>query len=70
MKNSTAVRNLAAACSFYGWCAPQPPSGESGGRPVRPVVGYDTSATPGLTRNQAVAPAMGETGDGTTGWEE
>jgi integrase/recombinase XerD len=56
VKDSTAARKLTAVSSFYGWCARR---GDVRANPVaglaRPVVDYDTSATPGLTRDQAVA---------------
>jgi len=56
IKDSTAARKLTAVSSFYGWCARR---GHVRANPVaglpRPVVDYDTSATPGLTRDQAVA---------------
>jgi site-specific recombinase XerD len=56
VKDSTAARKLTAVSSFYGWCARR---GHVRANPVadlaRPAVDYDTSATPGLTRDQAVA---------------
>ena len=56
VKDSTAARKLTAVSSFYGWCARR---GVVRANPVagldRPAVDYDTSATPGLTRDQAVA---------------
>jgi integrase/recombinase XerD len=56
VKASTAARKLTAVSSFYGWCARR---GYVSTNPVadldRPVVDYDTSATPGLTRDQAIA---------------
>jgi integrase/recombinase XerD len=56
VKHSTAARKLTAVSSFYGWCARR---GHVRANPVaglpRPAVDYDTSATPGLTRDQAVA---------------
>jgi site-specific recombinase XerD len=56
VKDSTAARKLTAVSSFYGWCARR---GHVAANPVadlpRPAVDYDTSATPGLTRDQAVA---------------
>jgi integrase/recombinase XerD len=56
VKDSTAARKLTAVSSFYGWCARR---GYVSTNPVadldRPVVDYDTSATPGLTRDQAIA---------------
>jgi site-specific recombinase XerD len=56
VKDSTAARKLTAVSSFYSWCLRR---GDVGGNPVaslpRPAVDYDTSATPGLTRDQAVA---------------
>jgi integrase/recombinase XerD len=55
-KNTTAARKLTAVSSFYTWCARR---GRLPANPVagldRPAVDYDTSATPGLTRDQAVA---------------
>jgi len=52
VKDSTAARKLTAVSSFYGWCARR---GEVRANPVadlaRPAVDYDTSATPGLTRD-------------------
>ena len=66
VKASTAARKLTAVSSFYGWCARR---GYVGTNPVagldRPVVDYDTSATPGLTRDQAVA--LLEAADGDAG---
>ena len=56
IRNTTAARKLTAVSSFYGWCAtPRRRPGQPGGQPARPAVDYDTSATPGLTRDQAVA---------------
>ena len=57
VKDSTAARKLTAVSSFYGWCARR---GHVRANPVagldRPAaVDYDTSATPGLTRDQAIA---------------
>jgi len=56
VKDSTAARKLTAVSSFYGWCARR---GDVRANPAaglpRPAVDYDTSATPGLTRDQAVA---------------
>jgi len=56
VKDSTAARKLTAISSFYGWCARR---GDVRANPVaglaRPAVDYDTSATPGLTRDQAIA---------------
>src|SRR5436190_6758775 len=56
IKDSTAARKLTAVSSFYSWCLRR---GDVGDNPVaslpRPAVDYDTSATPGLTRDQAVA---------------
>jgi integrase/recombinase XerD len=56
VKDSTAARKLTAVSSFYAWCARR---GDVRANPVaglaRPAVDYDTSATPGLTRDQAVA---------------
>jgi integrase/recombinase XerD len=56
VKDSTAARKLTAVSSFYGWCARR---GDVRANPVadlaRPAVDYDTSATPGLTRDQAIA---------------
>jgi site-specific recombinase XerD len=56
VKDSTAARKLTAVSSFYSWCARR---GHVRANPVaglpRPAVDYDTSATPGLTRDQAVA---------------
>jgi site-specific recombinase XerD len=56
VKNTTAARKLTAVSSFYSWCARR---GHIRANPVagldRPAVDYDTSATPGLTRDQAVA---------------
>jgi len=55
-KNTTAARKLTAVSSFYAWCARR---GYVPANPVatldRPIVDYDISATPGLTREQAVA---------------
>jgi hypothetical protein len=55
-KNTTAARKLTAVSSFYGWCARR---GHLTASPFvsldRPVVDYDTSATPGLTGDQATA---------------
>jgi integrase/recombinase XerD len=55
VKDSTAARKLTAVSSFYAWCVR---GGHVRANPVaglpRPVVDYDTSATPGLTRDQAV----------------
>jgi hypothetical protein len=55
-KNSSAARKLTALSSFYGWCARR---GHVRANPVaglaRPAVDYDASATPGLTRDQAIA---------------
>jgi len=55
-RNTTAARKLTAVSSFYSWCARR---GHVRSNPVagldRPVVDYDTSATPGLTRDQAIA---------------
>jgi integrase/recombinase XerD len=55
-KNTTAARKLTAVSSFYGWCLRR---GHVRANPVaglaRPAVDYDTSATPGLNRDQAVA---------------
>jgi integrase/recombinase XerD len=66
VKASTAARKLTAVSSFYGWCGRR---GYAGTNPVagldRPVVDYDTSATPGLTRDQAVA--LLEAADGDAG---
>ena len=66
VKASTAARKLTAVSSFYGWCARR---GYVDTNPVadldRPVVDYDTSATPGLTRDQAVA--LLEAADGDAG---
>jgi integrase len=54
--NSTAARKLTAVSSFYAWALRR---GHVAANPVagldRPAVDYDTSATPGLTRDQAVA---------------
>jgi integrase/recombinase XerD len=54
--NSTAARKLTAVSSFYAWALRR---GHAAANPVdgldRPAVDYDTSATPGLTRDQAVA---------------
>ena len=56
IKDSTAARKLTAVSSFYSWCARR---GGVRANPVaglpRPAVDYDTSATPGLTRDQAIA---------------
>ena len=56
VKDSTAARKLTAVSSFYGWCCRH---GDVRVNPVaglaRPTVDYDISATPGLTRDQAVA---------------
>ena len=56
VKDSTAARKLTAVSSFYAWCARR---GHVRTNPVagldRPAVDYDTSATPGLTRDQAIA---------------
>src|SRR4051794_41487258 len=56
IKDSTAARKLTAVSSFYSWCARR---GHIRANPVvgldRPAVDYDTSATPGLTRDQAFA---------------
>jgi integrase/recombinase XerD len=56
VKDSTAARKLTAVSSFYSWCLRR---GDVRVNPVaglpRPAVDYDTSATPGLTRDQAVA---------------
>jgi integrase len=56
IKDSTAARKLTAVSSFYSWCARR---GHVRANPVaglpRPAVDYDTSATPGLTRDQAIA---------------
>lgn len=56
IKDSTAARKLTAVSSFYGWCARRGHvrANPLGGLP-RPAVEYDTSATPGLTRDQAVS---------------
>jgi integrase len=56
IKNSTAARKLTAVSSFYGWCARcgHVRANPAAGLP-RPAVDYDTSATPGLTRDQAIA---------------
>jgi integrase/recombinase XerD len=56
VKDSTAARKLTAVSSFYGWCARRShvQANPVAGLP-RPTVDYDTSATPGLTRDQAVA---------------
>ncbi len=66
VKDSTAARKLTAVSSFYGWCARR---GHVRANPVaglpRPAVDYDTSATPGLTRDQAVA--LLEAADGDAG---
>jgi site-specific recombinase XerD len=66
VKDSTAARKLTAVSSFYGWCARR---GHIRANPVaglpRPAVDYDTSATPGLTRDQAVA--LLEAADGGVG---
>jgi integrase/recombinase XerD len=55
-KNTTVARKLTSASSFYAWCARH---GHVQANPLaaldRPVVDYDTSATPGLTRDQAIA---------------
>ena len=55
-KDSTAARKLTAVSSFYAWCLRR---GDVRANPVvglaRPTVDYDTSATPGLTRDQAIA---------------
>ena len=52
--------------SFYSWCpAPRRRPREPDGTPSRPAVDYDTSATPGLTRDQAVA--LLEAADGDAG---
>lgn len=55
-KNTTAARKLTAVSSFYGWCARR---GHLTASPFvsldRPVVDYDTSATPGLSGDQATA---------------
>ena len=55
-KNTTAARKLTVVSSFYGWCARR---GHLTASPFvsldRPVVDYDTSATPGLTGDQATA---------------
>jgi len=56
VKDSTAARKLTAVSSFYAWCLRR---GGVRANPVaglaRPAVDYDTSATPGLTRDQAAA---------------
>jgi integrase/recombinase XerD len=56
VKNTTAARKLTAVSSFYGWFARR---GDVRANPVaglaRSATDYDTSATPGLTRDQAVA---------------
>jgi integrase/recombinase XerD len=56
VKNTTAARKLTAVSSFYAWCLRR---GHVRASPLaaldRPVVDYDTSATPGLTRDQAIA---------------
>ncbi len=56
IEDSTAARKLTAVSSFYSWCARR---GHVRANPVaglpRPAVDYDTSATPGLTRDQAIA---------------
>ena len=66
VKDSTAARKLTAVSSFYGWCTRR---GDVRANPVaglpRPAVDYDTSATPGLTRDQAVA--LLEAADGDAG---
>ena len=55
-KDTTAARKLTAVSSFYSWCLRR---GHVRANPVagldRPAVDYDTSATPGLTRDQAIA---------------
>ena len=64
--NSTAARKLTAVSSFYSWCLRR---GDVRANPMahlsRPAVDYDTSATPGLTRDQAVA--LLEAADGDAG---
>jgi integrase/recombinase XerD len=54
VKDSTAARKLTAVSSFYAWCLRR---GDVRANPLaglsRPTVDYDTSATPGLTRDQA-----------------
>jgi site-specific recombinase XerD len=66
VKDSTAARKLTAVSSFYSWCLRR---GDVRANPVadlpRPAVDYDTSATPGLTRDQAVA--LLEAADGDAG---
>jgi integrase/recombinase XerD len=66
VKDSTVARKLTAVSSFYGWCARR---GDVRVNPVaglaRPAVDYDTSAIPGLTRDQAVA--LLEAADGDAG---
>ena len=66
MKDSTAARKLTAVSSFYSWCLRR---GDVRANPMahlpRPAVDYDTSATPGLTRDQAVA--LLEAADGDAG---
>jgi integrase/recombinase XerD len=56
VKDSTAARTLTAVSSFYSWRLRRR---DVRANPVadlpRPAVDYDTSATPGLTRDQAVA---------------
>jgi integrase/recombinase XerD len=55
-KNTTIARKMAAVSSFYAWCLRH---GHAQANPVatldRPQVDYDTSATAGLTKDQAVA---------------
>jgi site-specific recombinase XerD len=67
VKDSTAARKLTAVSSFYSWCLRR---GHVRANPVadlpRPAVDYDTSATPGLTRDQAVALLDAADGDAGT----
>ena len=56
MKDSTAARKLTAVSSFYGWCARRDDvRANPVARLARLAVDYDTSTTPGLTRDQAAA---------------
>jgi integrase/recombinase XerD len=56
-ENTTAARKLTAVSSFYAWCLGR---GDVHANPLadlaRSAVDYDTSAIPGLTRDQAAAP--------------
>lgn len=65
-RNTTAARKLTAVSSFYAWCLRR---GHLATNPLaildRPAVDYDTSSTPGLTRDQAVA--LLEAADADTG---